>query len=208
MMWIGSFSVRAWNSGTEASTQARKPFMSQEPRPIKLAVAERERERIACPALALDRHAVAVSGEADAAVTLRPDGGEQARLRAVRRGRQRRGDAMSGERVLDEGDELQIRFRAGRIEGDEPAQQLLHCRRRRRHGNSYVSEGCGASLAALPGARSAEALRRPRSRLQGLKRAITWRRIGDEPADQLARRFGDFVHRPIESRSDLPWTGA
>ena len=33
MMWIGSFSLRDLNSGTEASTQARKPFMSQVPRP-------------------------------------------------------------------------------------------------------------------------------------------------------------------------------
>ena len=32
-MWIGSFSLRDLNSGTEASTQAMKPFMSQLPRP-------------------------------------------------------------------------------------------------------------------------------------------------------------------------------
>ncbi len=32
-MWMGTLSVRAVYAGTIASTQARKPFMSQVPRP-------------------------------------------------------------------------------------------------------------------------------------------------------------------------------
>ena len=66
-MWIGSFSLCALKSGTEASTQARKPFMSHVPRAVELAVALGERERVARPALAFDRHAVAMAGKPDAA---------------------------------------------------------------------------------------------------------------------------------------------
>ena len=32
-MWNGTFSLRAFKSGTMASAQARYPFMSQVPRP-------------------------------------------------------------------------------------------------------------------------------------------------------------------------------
>ena len=32
-MWMGTLSARDVNAGTSASTQARKPFMSQVPRP-------------------------------------------------------------------------------------------------------------------------------------------------------------------------------
>jgi hypothetical protein len=52
---------------------------------VELAISELEFEWIVRPSLALDRNAVAVAGEADAAAT-RPDAREQASLRTVRRG--------------------------------------------------------------------------------------------------------------------------
>src|SRR5262249_25679926 len=94
---------------------------------VKLAVSELELEGIARPSLALDRNAVAVAGQTDAAAA-RSDARKQASLCAIRRRNQRRADTIAVEIGLDERDELQIGFSARRIEGDELRQQLLHFR--------------------------------------------------------------------------------
>jgi hypothetical protein len=66
MMWIASFSSRDAKSGTEASTQ-RESLHVTRAAAVELAISELEFEWIVRPSLALDRNAVAVAGEADAA---------------------------------------------------------------------------------------------------------------------------------------------
>ena len=99
---------------------------------VKLAVALGQRERVGSPALTLDRHAVAVTREADAAMTFGPDGGEQTGLGAVSRGHARRGDAVALEVILDEGDQREIRLGAGGVEGHELGKQIAYGRISRR----------------------------------------------------------------------------
>jgi hypothetical protein len=72
-----------------------KPLHVARATAVELAVTQLELERIARPGLALDRNAVAVAGEANAAFAGGPDGREQARLRPVLRRGQRRCDAVA-----------------------------------------------------------------------------------------------------------------
>jgi len=114
---------------------------------IELAAALRQRERITRPALALDRHAVAMAREPDAASALAAHCGEQIGLGAVGRGDARRGDAVAPEHALDEADQLEIRLGAGRVEADKRCQQLRRCFQRGCQGNSvsgYELRGGGA----------------------------------------------------------------
>ena len=55
----------------------------------------------------------------------RADGGEQAGLEPVRRRHALAFDAVPRQILLDEPDERDVGLAAGRVEGDEPRQQLL-----------------------------------------------------------------------------------
>src|SRR5215471_15261016 len=103
---------------------------------VELAVACREREGIGGPALAFDRHAIAMTREANAAVAASADGGEEVGLDAIGRGDAQGPDAVALEIVLDEGNQSEVRFRARRVESDKRRQQLAHFGLRRRQGNS------------------------------------------------------------------------
>ena len=141
------FQLPRLESGTAASTQAIKPFMSQAAAAVKLAVALGQREGVGRPALAFDRHAIAVAREPDAALAFRSDGGEQVGLGAIGRGHARRGDAVAFEVILDEGDQREIRLCAGGVEGDERPQQLL-CESKGLCGSIAASLSAGEALAA------------------------------------------------------------
>lgn len=86
-----------------------------------------------------------------------------------------------------------------RVEGDELGEQLLPADEDAGTGTPMCCNG-RCTCVGSPGLCRCrtEALRRPRSRFQGFGLAVSWRRIGDERVDQLARGLGDLVHRPVE----------
>ena len=104
---------------------ARKPFMSQVPRPIEPAVALRQLEGIAGPVLAVDRHHVGVAREHDAARDVRADGGEEIGLLARLVVDPEMRNAPAVEIVLDEFDQGNVAVAAGGVEGDEARQHLF-----------------------------------------------------------------------------------
>lgn len=91
---------------------------------IGLAVLDMQRERVAAPGLAGDRHHVGMAGEDDAAAILRAHGREQRRLVAGLIGEAHAGDAPAGEVVLDEIDQRQVGLVAHRVEGDEAGEHF------------------------------------------------------------------------------------
>ncbi len=100
---------------------------------IEPAAALDETERIAVPALAIDRHHVGMSRQRNAGDALGADGGEQARLLAILGRHQLAGDAVPREVVGDEADERAIGIAAGGVERDEPFQYLGRSGRRSGH---------------------------------------------------------------------------
>ena len=70
-------------SGTAARQAETKPFMSAAPRAYSRPSAAAQRERIGAPGLAVHRHGIDVTGQRDAARTLRPDDGVDVGLLAV-----------------------------------------------------------------------------------------------------------------------------
>ena len=126
----------------------------------ELAVALDELERIGVPILPGYRHHVGMTGEGKTATIHRSDAGEEARLEAVGRRHAPAGDAVPCEIGLHELDEGDVGLGAGRVEGDEPRQQLfrrvyawvgeLLCGERSGCGHSVPFPGwdCGRDLSA------------------------------------------------------------
>ena len=92
--------------------------------PVEPAVAFIQHEGIAGPVLAIDRHHVGVARKHRAPGDGGADGGQQIGLGAGLEIDARRGNAMAGEIVFDEGDEIEVGIAAGGVEGDKLRQQF------------------------------------------------------------------------------------
>src|SRR5262245_17668891 len=197
MMCTGSLSWCDMKShGGEDTTE--KPLHIADATAVELAVSRGECKGIASPGLAFNRDAIAMAGKPDPAFTGRPDGRKQTRLSPVLRGDQRRGNAVALERGPYVLDELQIRFRARRVEGDEGFQQPMHCRLRSRHADTSLLQSSAFATRPGLGRCRAEAISRSGAGFHCLDLAVAWRSVGDERIDQLACRARDLVDRPVE----------
>ncbi len=92
--------------------------------PIEAPVALGENERIARPALAVDRHHVGVAGKRDTGRIGGTDGGVEVGLGAVGGGDELARHPVLGEIVLDEADKRQVRPVARRVEAHKPGKKL------------------------------------------------------------------------------------
>ena len=124
------FEARLRELGHQRERHGEEAFHVAGAAAVEPALALVDREGIARPFLAVDRHHVGVAGEHDATLAVgrpavgRPDRGEEIRLRAGLVVHEARRDAVLREIVAHPMDQREIGIAAGRVERDQAAQHL------------------------------------------------------------------------------------